>query len=151
MHTILLGLKIAKNKTKKNAAKRKLTTCLGYIIIIIKRISRAPIYCTRWEHRALYNNTNNTHRRARACTHSRVGRGVGTTVKNSLEIIIKLVRLEGGFKRGGRLKVAEFFMQIVPNRWASIRKRSFTKYFRVYTKVKRVRVSDADRNCLVGV
>ena len=31
------------------------------IIIIIKRISRAPIYCTRWEHRALYNNANNTH------------------------------------------------------------------------------------------
>ena len=26
------------------------------IIIIIKRISRAPIYRTRWEHRALYNN-----------------------------------------------------------------------------------------------
>ena len=32
------------------------------IIIIIKRISRAPIYRTRWEHRALYNNTDNTHR-----------------------------------------------------------------------------------------
>ena len=30
------------------------------IIIIIKRISRAPIYRTRWEHRALYNNTNNS-------------------------------------------------------------------------------------------
>ena len=31
------------------------------IIIIIKRISRAPIYYTRWEHRALYNNTNDRH------------------------------------------------------------------------------------------
>jgi len=31
-------------------------------IIIIKRISKAPIYRTRWEHRALYNNTDNTHR-----------------------------------------------------------------------------------------
>ena len=33
------------------------------IIIILRRrrrISRAPIYCTRWEHKALYNNTNNT-------------------------------------------------------------------------------------------
>ena len=30
------------------------------VIIIIKRISRAPIYHTRWEHRALYNNTNHT-------------------------------------------------------------------------------------------
>ena len=31
------------------------------IIIIIKRISRTPICCTRWEHRALCNNINNTH------------------------------------------------------------------------------------------
>ena len=31
------------------------------IIIIIKLIYRAPIYCTRWEHRALYNNTINTY------------------------------------------------------------------------------------------
>ena len=28
-------------------------------------------------------------------------------VKNSLEIIIKQVRLEGGFKRGGRIRVFE--------------------------------------------
>ena len=34
---------------------------LKLIIIIIKRISRAPIYRTRWEHRAFYNNTDNTH------------------------------------------------------------------------------------------
>ena len=33
----------------------------GVIIIIIKRISRAPIYHTKWQHRALYNNTNHTH------------------------------------------------------------------------------------------
>ena len=37
------------------------------IIIIIKRISRAPIYRTRWEHRALFNNTSNTLTR----THTR--------------------------------------------------------------------------------
>ena len=30
------------------------------IVIIIKRISRAPIYHTRWQHRVLYNNTNHT-------------------------------------------------------------------------------------------
>ena len=36
--------------------------------IIIKRISRAPMYCTRWEHRALYSNTKNTH--IQACTHA---------------------------------------------------------------------------------
>ena len=42
-------------------------------------------------------------------------------VKNSLEIVIKQVRLEGSFKRGGRIRVAECFRQIVPDRWASIR------------------------------
>ena len=36
------------------------------------RISRAPIYDTRWQHRALYNNTNHTHTH----THS-VERGDG--------------------------------------------------------------------------
>ena len=35
------------------------------IIIIIMRISRAPIYHTRWQHRALYNNTNHTHTECR--------------------------------------------------------------------------------------
>ena len=28
------------------------------VLIIIKKISRAPIYWTKWECRALYNNTN---------------------------------------------------------------------------------------------
>ena len=42
-----------------------------YNIIIIKRISGALIYRTRWEHRALYNNTNNTHTRTHARTHAR--------------------------------------------------------------------------------
>ena len=81
-------------------------------------------------------------------------------VKKSLEIIIKQVRLEGGFERGGRIRMAECLRQIVPNRWASIRKRSFTKCFCVYAVgggggggggVTKVRVSDADRNCLAGV
>ena len=39
--------------------------------IIIKRISRAPIYHTRWQHWALYNNTNHTHTHAHARTHAR--------------------------------------------------------------------------------
>ena len=30
--------------------------------MIIKRISRAPIYYARWEDRALYNNTNDRHK-----------------------------------------------------------------------------------------
>ena len=37
-------------------------------------------------------------------------------VKNSLEIIIKQVRLEGGFERGGKIRVTEFLRQIVPDR-----------------------------------
>ena len=43
------------------------------------------------------------------------------------------MRLEGGFERGGRIRVAECLRQIVPDRWASIRKRSFPKCFCVYT------------------
>ena len=54
---------------------------------------------------------------------------MGRAVKNSLEIIIKQVRLEGGFERGGRIRVAECLGQIVRNRCASVKKRSFTKYF----------------------
>ena len=130
-------------------------------IIIIKRISRAPIYHTRWQHRALYNNTNHTHThtharthartRARAHTHTVSDEGMGRAVKNSLETVIKQMCLEGGFKRGGRIRVAECLRQIVPGRWASIRKIYFTKCFCVYTGVAKVRVSDADRNCLAGV
>ena len=41
-------------------------------MVIIKRISRAPIYCTRWEHRVLYNITSKTHTHAhtQACMHT---------------------------------------------------------------------------------
>ena len=56
------------------------------------------------------------------------------------------MRLEGGFQREGRIRVAECLRQIVPDRWASIRKRSFTKCFCVYGGgggVTKVRVSDA--------
>ena len=93
-----------------------------YNKIIMKRISRAPIYHTRWEHRALYNNTNNLHIKLMTDTHTHThahahvsDEGIGMAVKNSLEIIIKQVRLEGGFKRGGRIRVAECLRQIVPS------------------------------------
>ena len=79
---------------------------------------------------------------------------MGRAVKNSLEIIIKQVRLECGFERGGRIRMAECLRQIVPDRWASIRKRSVTKCFCVYTGgggVTKFRVSNADRICLAGV
>ena len=112
------------------------TATLHYLIIIItiiiiKRISRAPIYHTRWQHRVLYNNTNHTHTRTRTHTHTHAhtqrasDEGMGRAVKNSLEIIIKQVRLEGGFERGGRIRVAGCLRQIVPDSWASIRKRSY--------------------------
>ena len=58
---------------------------------------------------------------------------MGRAVKNSLEITIEQLHLEGGFEGGGRITVAECLRQIVPDRWASIRKRSFTKCFCVYT------------------
>ena len=38
---------------------------------------------------------------------------MGRAVKNSLEIVIKQVRLEGGFKRGRRIRVVECLRQIV--------------------------------------
>ena len=104
------------------------------IIRIIKRISRAPIDHTMWQHRALYNNTIHTHTHTHTHTHPHThththqasDAGMGRAVRNSLEII-KQVRLEGGFERGGSIRVAECLRQTVPNRWASIRKRSFTK------------------------
>ena len=122
--------------------------------IIIKRISSAPIYHTRWQHRALYNNTNHTHTRARAHTraHTVSDKGVGRAAKNSLEIVIKQVRLEGGFKTGGRIRVVECLRQIVPDRWASIKKKDLSPNVFVFTRgVTKVRVSDADCNCLAGV
>ena len=49
-----------------------LKVCFGsvliIIIIIIKRISRAPFYHTRWQHRVLYNNNNHMHTRTHART-----------------------------------------------------------------------------------
>ena len=74
------------------------------IIIIIKRISRAPIYHTRWQHRTLYNYTNHTHTHMHTRTHTHtythtvLDEGMGRAVKNSLEIIIKQVCLEGSFE-----------------------------------------------------
>ena len=56
--------------------------CVDHIRrIIIKMISRAPIYRSRWEHRALYNNTNNTHTHMH--THMS-DEGIGTAVKKEV-------------------------------------------------------------------
>ena len=102
------------------------------IIIIMKRISRAPIYRTRWVHMALYKRTRtHTHTHTCACAHARASdegiyrHGCDFVV---VEMTVKQVCLEGGFKRGGTIRVAECLRQIVPNRWASVRKRSFTNF-----------------------
>ena len=47
------------------------------VIKIIKGISTAPISYISWEHRVLYNNTNNTHTHTH--THMHVSGGVGGT------------------------------------------------------------------------
>ena len=57
------------------------TSLLLIIIIIIKRISRAPIYHTRWQHRALYNNTNHTHAHAHTHPHTASNEGMGRAIK----------------------------------------------------------------------
>ena len=71
--------------------------------------------------------TTHTHTR----THTSDG-GIDTAVKNSL--VTEQVRLEGRFKRGGRIRVVECLSQTVPNRWASVRNQSFTKCFCVYMR-----------------
>ena len=43
--------------------------------IRIKRISRAPVHCTRWGPRVLYDNTNHTHTHMHARTHARAQDG----------------------------------------------------------------------------
>ena len=66
-------------------------------IIIIKRISRTPIYHTKWEHRALYSklsNTNHTHTH----THSASDEGIGRAVKNCSEKILNRCVLRAALK-----------------------------------------------------
>ena len=83
---------------------------------------RVPFCCTRWEHRALYNNTNNMHSSMPAHTRAHVRQGDRHGCeKDRLEIVTEQVCPEGYFKRGGKIKVAECLRQTVPNRWASVR------------------------------
>ena len=106
-------------------------------IIIVKRNSRLRMYCSRWEHKALYNNIKNTHSHTHTWTHTHThthrhasDRRIGTAVKKTpffLSFFIEPVCLEGGFKTGSRIRVAECLRQIAPNRWASVRKGFFTK------------------------
>ena len=89
---------------------------------------------------ALQHTHTHTHARTHARTHvsdrgvmsgGGGGRGGGEILARlwikKLEIVIKQVRPEGSFERGGRIRVAECLRQIVSNRRASVRKRSFTK------------------------
>ena len=66
------------------------------------------------------------------------------------------MRLEGAFERGGRSRAAECSEPTIPNRWASVRKDLSQNVF-VFTRgatltrgVTKIRVSDADLNCLAG-
>ena len=70
------------------------------MVIIKKKISRPPIYHTRWERWMLYNNINtsmHTHAHTHACDCE----------KDSLAIVLKKVRLEGSLKRQRRIIVVE--------------------------------------------
>ena len=54
--------------------------------------------------------------------------------KDSLGIVTEEVHPEASFKRVGRIRAAGHLRQTVPNRWASVRKHSFTKRFCVYMR-----------------
>ena len=76
----------------------KLILLFYIIVIIIKRICRAPIYRTKWEHRVLYNNTNNNNTHTHARTHACIRQGDRHGCeRGSLEIVIEQVHLVGGF------------------------------------------------------
>ena len=74
-------------------------------------ISVLSVYIKPTQIKVTQHNNLHTH------THSASDDGIGRAVKNSLEIIIKQVRLEGGFKRGGRIRVAECLRQTVRPGW----------------------------------
>ena len=76
-----------------------LPTKAGLCGIITKKIYGAPIYRTRWEHRAFTVTKKHAHNASDG--------GIGTAVKDSLEIGIEQMHLEVDFKRGGRITVAE--------------------------------------------
>ena len=54
---------------------------------------------------------------------------MGRAVKNSLEIVIKQVRLEGGFERGGRIRVAECFEANCSRQMGQHKKKIFHQMF----------------------
>ena len=83
----------------------------------------------------------NTHTHTHTHTRTRVGQGYRYSCeKDSLKIVTEQMRLEGGFRRGDRIRVAECSRQIVPNRWVSVRKRSVTKRFLFTRRVTKIHV-----------
>ena len=65
---------------------------------------------------------------------------------------IEQMSSEGTFESGSIFKVADCLRQTVPDSRADVRKGSIARCFCAFTGVvTRVRVFDADRNCLVGV
>ena len=85
-------------------------------------------------------------------THTHVSdEGIDTAMKNSSEIIIKLARPEGGFKSGGRIRVVECLRQKKIQTDGPAYENDLSPNVLMFTRgVTKVRVSDADRNCLAG-
>ena len=61
----------ARRTPSRPKSRRQVGLSVIVMILIIKRISRAPIYLTRWEYRALCNSTNNTHTHTHAHARTR--------------------------------------------------------------------------------
>ena len=74
-----------------------------------------------------------THTHTHTHTHIRCG-DRHDCEKDSLEIVIEQVYLEGVLERGRRIRMEECLRQTVPDRWARVRKRSLTKCFCVYMR-----------------
>ena len=76
-----------------------------------------------------------THENTHTHTHTHIRCGDRHDCeKDSLEIVIEQVYLEGGLERGRRIRMEECLRQTVPNRWARVRKQSLTKCFCVYMR-----------------
>ena len=88
------------------------------IIIIIKRISRAPIYHTRWQHRALYNNTNHTHTHTQVSDQGRYCQDPGYFIWEPfqhLERETRHIKVFAFLRKKTRKQCAESLVQVYDN------------------------------------
>ena len=94
-----------------------------WILLIIKGISKVPIYSKRWECRYFTKTQPHPHTHTpQPHTHMCARWGdKHSCQKDNLETVTEQVCLESSLKRGGRIRVAECLQQIVLNGWASVR------------------------------